>query len=255
MKLVDTHSHMYLEQFDYDRAESVQRAISSGVEQIILPNIDSESIPSLKSLLKEFPANCYGLMGLHPTHVKDEYKQELSIIEKELDIGNYIGVGEIGIDLYWDKTHLKEQIDAFVKQVQWAIDRKIPFIIHARDSFEEVFEALESMQQSTFTGIFHAFTGNLEYAKRAIDMGLLLGIGGIVTFKNGGLAEVVEQLDLNHLVLETDSPYLAPTPHRGKRNESSYVRLVAEKLASLKGVAIEDVAEITTRNAKNIFKV
>lgn len=255
MKLIDTHSHMYLPQFDEDRKESVERAVAAGVEKIVLPNIDSESVVPLKNLMKQFPENCFGLMGLHPTHAKENYREELDIIFKELDSGTYVGVGEIGIDLYWDKTHLKEQIDAFIQQVKYAIDKGIPFIIHARDSFEEVFQALESIGESKFKGVFHAFTGTKEYADRAIDMGLLLGIGGIVTFKNGGLAEVVSEIDLNHLVLETDSPYLAPTPHRGKRNESSYVRLVAEKIAELKACTVQEVAKITTHNAQSIFGV
>lgn len=255
MKLVDTHSHMYLSQFDKDLDICVERAISSGVEKIVLPNIDSESIDPLNLLVEKYPKNCFGLMGLHPTQVKNNFKEELSIILNELDTGKYVGVGEIGIDLYWDKAHIKEQTEVFIQQVKYAIDKNIPFIIHARESFDEIFEALESIDQPSFNGIFHAFTGTLEHANRAIDMGLLLGIGGIVTFKNAGLAEVVEQLDLNHLVLETDSPYLAPTPHRGKRNESSYIRLIAEKIANLKGVTLEEVARSTTNNAEGLFKI
>jgi TatD DNase family protein len=246
---------MYLSQFDSDRAETVERAINGGVDRIILPNIDSESVHSLKTLMKAYPNNCFGLMGLHPTHVKDNYTSELEIIFKELESGNYIGVGEIGIDLYWDKTHIQEQTEAFVQQVSYAQEHNLPFVIHARDSFNEIFDALEKAGYSSYKGIFHAFTGDYSQAQKAIELGLLLGIGGIVTFKNTHLAEVVSQVDLNHLVLETDSPYLAPTPNRGKRNESSYIPLIAEKIGQLHGVKINEVARITTENAERIFKI
>ena len=252
---IDTHSHIYLPQFSEDVDECIQRAIHAGVDRILLPNIDSESIPALNALVNKYPRNCFGLMGLHPTHVKDNYKEELDCIFATLESGNYIGVGEIGIDLYWDKTHIEQQIEVFIEQVKYSINKSIPFIIHARDSFNEIFEALNKIGDRHYSGIFHAFTGNIEHAQKAIDMGLLLGIGGIVTFKNAGLAEVVEQLDLNHLVLETDSPYLAPTPHRGGRNESSYITLIAKKIADMKGVPVEEVARVTTQNAEKIFKI
>lgn len=255
MKFIDTHSHMYAAQFDDDRDACVQKAIQSGVEKIILPNIDAESVEGLNSMLQQYPQNCYGLMGIHPTSVKDNYKEQLELVFEALETNKYIGVGEIGIDLYWDKTHLVEQIDAFKQQVNYAVEKNLPFVIHARDSFEEVFQALDEIGNSQYKGIFHAFTGTIEDARRAIDLGLLIGIGGIVTFKNSGLAKVVAQIDLNHLVLETDSPYLAPTPYRGKRNESSYVELIARKIAELKGFSIEEVARITTRNAQKMFNL
>ncbi len=254
-KFVDTHSHIYLSQFNEDLDECMVRAADAGVDKIILPNIDSQTVPELLSLMEKYPNECKGLMGLHPTHVKDNYKDQLDVIFRELSSGKYIGVGEIGIDLYWDKTFLKEQIEAFTQQIKYAIEHNLPFVIHARDSFDEVFQALEKIGESKYNGILHAFTGNDQQAKQATDFGLLLGIGGIVTFKNSGLADVLVNVDLNHLVLETDSPYLAPTPHRGKRNESSYIPFIAAKIAEVKHLTIEEVADITSQNAKVLFKL
>lgn len=252
---IDTHSHLYLPQFDNDRNQCIERAVDKGVDKIVLPNIDAESISALNNMLEQYSEICCGLMGLHPTHVKANFRQELDAVFSALEAGKYKGVGEIGIDLYWDKTHLKEQTEAFLLQVNYALAHDLPIVIHARDSFNEIFGALESIDVGSFKGIFHAFTGNIKDAKRAIDMGLLIGIGGIVTFKNAHLANVVEQLDLNHLVLETDSPYLAPTPYRGKRNESSYIPLIAEKIASIKNTSVEEVARVTTNNAEMLFNL
>lgn len=254
-KYIDTHSHMYLPQFSEDVDECVHKAINAGVDKIVLPNIDSESIPLLNTLLEKFPKNCFGLMGLHPTSVKENYKTELDNVFATLESGKYIGLGEIGIDLYWDKTHISQQIEVFSEQVKYSIDKKLPFIIHARDSFNEIFNTLNKITNTKYSGIFHAFTGNIEQAEQAIDMGLLIGIGGIVTFKNSGLAEVVEQININHIVLETDSPYLTPTPHRGKRNESSYITLIAQKIADIKGVSLEELAQVTTKNAEELFGI
>jgi TatD DNase family protein len=255
IQYIDTHSHIYLPEFSNDLDECVHRAVNSGVEKIVLPNIDSKTIEPLDGLLSKFPKHCFGLMGLHPTHVKDNYKQELDTIFNALESGKYIGVGEIGIDLYWDKTHIKEQIDALIQQINYAYTKQLPFIIHVRDSFDEIFDTLYKIGKSNYRGIFHAFTGTIEQAKKAADLGLLIGIGGIVTFKNSGLANVVKELDLNQLVLETDSPYLAPTPHRGKRNESSYIPLIASKIAEIKGIRVEEVARITTNNAESLFRI
>lgn len=254
-RFIDTHTHLYLSDFDKDRDNCLQSAIEAGVDRMILPNIDSDSIKALNQLTESYPQNFYALMGLHPTYVKEDYRSELKIIFNHLESGKYKGVGEIGLDLYWDKKFLIEQIDAFLKQMNYAIEKKLPAIIHVRDAFDETFAALERLEVKKIDGIFHAFTGNLEQAQKAIEFGFLIGIGGIISFKNTHLKEVVRNLDLNHLVLETDSPYLAPVPHRGKRNESSYIPLVAECIAQIKGITVEEVADVTTRNAVSIFQI
>jgi len=255
MKLIDTHSHIYSEAFDEDIAETIQRAKDANVGQIFLPNIDSESIEPMLKLVKDYPGFCLPMMGLHPTSVKEDYEEELAICEKWLNKETFIAIGEIGIDLYWDKTFLKEQQFVFDQQLKWAVERELPVVIHARESFSEIFEVLESFRTQNLKGVFHSFTGNLEQANKAIDMGFLLGLNGILTFKNSGLDKVVKEIDTKHLILETDSPYLAPTPKRGKRNESGYVALIAEKLAGIHSLSLEEVTEITSRNAKNLFKV
>ncbi|MGZ2371330.1 TatD family hydrolase [Ancylomarina sp. YFZ004] len=255
MKLIDTHSHIYSEAFDEDIAEAIQRAKDANVGQIFLPNIDSESIEPMFKLVKEYPDFCLPMMGLHPTSVKENYEEELAICEKWLNEEKFIAIGEIGIDLYWDKTYLKEQLFAFEKQLTWSVERELPVVIHARDSFSEIFEVLESFKSKKLTGVFHSFTGNLEQANKAIDMGFLLGLNGILTFKNSGLDRVVKEIDTKHLILETDSPYLAPTPKRGKRNESAYVALIAEKLAEIHNLSLLEITEITSRNAKSLFKI
>jgi len=255
MKLIDTHSHIYSEAFDEDIAEAIQRAKDANVGQIFLPNIDSESIEPMFKLVKEYPDFCLPIMGLHPTSVKENYEEELAICEKWLDEEKFIAIGEIGIDLYWDKTYLKEQLFAFEKQLTWSVERELPVVIHTRDSFSEIFEVLESFKSKRLAGVFHSFTGNLEQANKAIDMGFLLGLNGILTFKNSGLDQVVKEIDTKHLILETDSPYLAPTPKRGKRNESAYVALIAEKLAEIHNLSLDEVTEITSRNAQSLFKL
>jgi len=255
MKLIDTHSHIYSEAFDEDIAEAIQRAKDANVGQIFLPNIDSESIEPMFELVKEYPNFCLPMMGLHPTSVKENYVEELAICEQWLNEEKFIAIGEIGIDLYWDKTYLKEQLFAFEKQLNWAVERKLPAVIHSRDSFSEIFEVLESFKSKKLTGVFHSFTGNLEQANKAIDMGFLLGLNGILTFKNSGLDRVVKEVDTKHLILETDSPYLAPTPKRGKRNESAYVALIAKKLAEIHDLSLAEVTEITSRNAQALFKI
>jgi TatD DNase family protein len=253
MKFIDTHSHIYLSQFDEDLDLTVERAIENSVNKIILPNIDSESILANKEISKKYPEVCYSLMGLHPTYVKDNFKDELENIFSELESGSYIGIGEIGIDLYWDKTHIEEQKIAFKEQVGYALKNNLPFVVHARESFNEIIKVLEEINSPTYKGIFHAFSGTIENAQKIIEMGFLLGIGGVVTFKNSKLPEVVEHIDLSHVVLETDSPYLAPTPHRGKRNESSYIPLIAKKIAEIKSTSLEKVAELTSSNATILF--
>lgn len=253
MRFIDTHSHIYLPQFDNDINSTIERAVNQGVEQIILPNIDSESISRNNALSETYPQICFSLMGLHPTHVKENYQEELEKIIKEFEARKYIGIGEIGIDLYWDKTFFEEQKEVFRIQVEYAIKNDLPFVIHARESFEEIIHELEKINSTFYNGIFHAFSSSLQDAQKIIEMGFLIGIGGVVTFKNSKLPEIIKHIDLNHIVLETDSPYLAPTPHRGKRNESSYIPLIAEKIATIKSVSVEEVATITSSNASKLF--
>jgi TatD DNase family protein len=255
MKLIDTHSHIYSEAFDEDIAETIQRAKEANVGQIFLPNIDSESIEPMLKLVKDYPGFCLPMMGLHPTSVKENYEEELAICEKWLNKESFIAIGEIGIDLYWDKIFLKEQQFVFDQQLKWAVERTLPVVIHARESFSEIFEILESFKSQNLKGVFHSFTGNFEQANKAIDMGFLLGLNGILTFKNSGLDKVIKGIDTKYLILETDSPYLAPTPKRGKRNESAYVALIAEKLAEIHNLSIAEVTKMTSRNAQNLFQI
>ena len=255
MQLIDTHSHIYDQVFKDDIAETIQRAKDANVGKILLPNVDSESIEPMFHLVKNYPDFCLPMMGLHPTSVKENFEEELAICENWLNQEDFVAIGEIGIDLYWDKTFLKEQQIAFERQLDWAVDRKLPVVIHARESFSEIFEILESFKSNKLQGVFHSFTGNLEQANHAVDLGFLLGLNGILTFKNSGLDRVVQAIDSKHLILETDSPYLAPTPKRGKRNESAYVAFVAQKLADIHGLSLDEVTEITTRNAQDLFKI
>ena len=253
MRLVDTHTHLFLPEFDEDREQVVQNAKQSGVEKVILPNVDSSTLDSLVKMVEEYPDFCYPLMGLHPTSVKENYQNELEIVTRFVENNKVYGIGEIGIDLYWDKTFQKQQEEVFRYQINLAKKNKLPIIIHARESFNEIFNIMHEEMDENLNGIFHAFTGTIEQAKQIEEWGFYIGIGGIVTFKNSGLDKVVDNIDINHIVLETDSPYLAPVPKRGKRNESAYVKYIAEKIAEIKNSSIEDVAELTTRNAKTIF--
>jgi TatD DNase family protein len=255
MRLIDTHSHIYSEEFDQDIDLVIERAKEEKVEKILLPNIDSESIPRMHKLVEKYPDTCIAMMGLHPTSVKENYKNELATCKEWLKKGKYCAIGEIGIDLYWDKTFLKEQQDAFATQIEWALEYDLPIVIHARDSFNEIFEVLEKYQNKGLKGVFHSFTGNVEQAQKAIDLGFYIGVNGIVTFKNAGLDKTIGKLALKQLVVETDSPYLAPVPKRGKRNESAYVKHVANKLAEIFDVDLEEVANVTSKNAKNLFKI
>jgi len=252
--LIDTHSHIYSEEFDTDRAEVIQRAKDAGIQHIILPNCDSTTLPQMLSLEAAYPDYCHATIGLHPTSVKEYYQEELALVKSELDRLDYLAIGEIGIDLYWDKTLLAEQTIVFKQQIEWALEYHLPVIIHVRDSFRESMNVLASFKDSGLTGVFHSFTGSLEEAQEIIAFGgFKLGINGIVTFKNSGLAAVVEKIDLKHLLLETDSPYLTPAPHRGKRNESAYVSLVCEKLATIYQVSVQEIDDATTRNALELF--
>jgi len=255
MILCDTHTHLFVNQFDKDRAEAIKRAMNLGVKYFFLPNIDCKSIEPMLKLATQYPENCFPMLGLHPTSVKENYRSELKKLKCRLDDGLFYAIGEVGIDLYWDKTHLSEQIAAFEQQIAWAKDYDLPLVIHARDSFDEIFEVLDRLHDEHLRGILHAFSGTLKQARKIIDYGFLLGIGGVVTYKNSGLDKVVQQLDLKHIVLETDSPWLTPVPKRGQRNESAYVYHIAQKIANLHQISITQVAEITTQNALNLFDV
>ena len=255
MTITDTHTHLYSEEFDMDRNEMMQRAINNGVTRFFIPAIDSNYIQKMYALESDYPNNVFLMMGLHPTHVKDNYLDELQMVEQELATRKFVAIGEIGIDLYWDKTHLKEQQIAFRRQIQLAKKYKLPIVIHCREAFDEIFEILEEEKSADLFGIFHCFSGTHEQALQAISYNMKLGIGGVVTFKNGKIDQFINQIDLKHLVLETDSPYLAPIPFRGKRNESSYIVNVVDKLAALYGVSSEEIAIQTTENSKAVFGI
>jgi TatD DNase family protein len=254
LSLADTHTHLYLKEFDADRAEMVSRAIAAGVENFYLPNVDSRTINDMLALEAAYPGQFHALMGLHPCSVKEDYETELALVEEWLAKRPFCGIGEIGIDLHWDKTTLNIQIEAFRRQIGWAKKLGLPIIIHSRESTELILDILKDEKDEKLRGILHCFTGSEAQAAEAWSLGFYLGIGGVVTFKNAGLDKVVAEIPLEWLVLETDSPYLAPLPHRGKRNESAFVRLVAEKVAAIKNVDIQQVAAVTTYNAKNIFE-
>ncbi|HPE55860.1 MAG TPA: TatD family hydrolase [Bacteroidales bacterium] len=254
MIFTDTHTHLYLNAFDDDRANVVKKAVEQDVKYMLLPNIDSSSIDPMFEICKAFPENCFPMMGLHPTSVKENYKEELEIISGWFEKQNFIAIGEIGIDLYWDQSFQKQQEEAFRFQIDLALKNEIPIVIHSRDSFDEIFSVLEDYRGSGLKGVFHCFTGSLEQANKAIDLGFYLGIGGVLTFKNSGLDKVIAEIDLKHILLETDSPFLAPTPFRGKRNESAYINLVANRLSQIKNIDREEIAKITTQNAIDLFK-
>jgi TatD DNase family protein len=253
--MIDTHTHLYAEEFDDDRNETILRAMDKGVSEFYLPAIDSESHEKMLQLEAQYPEHIFSMMGLHPCYVKHEtWEDELAIVRKYLDERNFPAIGEIGIDLYWDKTTLDIQVKAFEQQIDWAIEKDLPIVIHTRESFDETFEVLERKKHPKLRGIFHCFSGNLEQAKHAIDLNFILGIGGVVTFKNGKIDQFLHEIPLDKIVLETDSPYLAPVPYRGKRNESAYLDLVAGKLVDIYGKDFSEIDRITTENAKRIFK-
>lgn len=255
MIITDTHTHLYSEAFNDDRKEAIEEALENNVKRFFIPAIDSETTQSMYDLEKAFPDNVFLMMGLHPTHVKENFEKELDHVAAELDRRKFYAVGEIGIDLYWDKSTLAIQQEAFRRQIQFAKNRNLPIVIHCRDAFDEIFEVLESEKDDKLFGIFHCFTGNLEQAKKALSYNMKLGIGGVVTFKNGGIDKFLNQIPIEKLVLETDSPYLAPKPFRGKRNNPVYILKVAEKIAELYDLSIEEVAEITTKNSKEVFGI
>ena len=253
--LTDTHSHIYSEEFDKDRRDIVFNAHKAGVKKILLPNIDSTSIEAMMNLCKKFPHHIFPMMGLHPTSVEDDFESELQIVEQWLEKEKFYAIGEIGIDLYWDKTFLEEQITAFEKQIDLAIKYDLPIVIHARSSFDEIFEVLDRKYVPELRGVFHSFTGTLEQAKKITEQyKFYIGINGIVTFKNSKLPDVVKEIDVKHILLETDAPYLAPEPKRGKRNESAYMFYTARKVADIYGLDIKSISEITTKNALDLFR-
>lgn len=257
MHFVDTHTHLYQSVFKDDIDQVLKRAQDNGVTTFLLPNIDSDSIKPMCNLAHRYPESCFPMMGLHPTAVNDTYKDELKVIEKELLQNNdiYIAVGEIGIDLYWDKTYHENQINAFKYQINLAKELKLPIVIHARDSFDEIFSVLDEVNDHFLQGVFHSFSGTIEQAMQAMSYDFFLGIGGIVTFKNAGLDKVVQHIPMEKVILETDSPYLTPAPNRGKRNESSNLRLIADKISEIKNISVEDVASVTTANARKLFSL
>ncbi len=253
MILIDTHCHLYASEFDADRTLMIERAQHIGIQEFYLPGIDSEAIDGMLNLEKQYPNICFPMMGLHPCYVKDNYLQELNIVENWLKQRKFVAIGEIGLDFYWDKTFATQQQEAFEQQMQWALDYRLPIVIHTREAMQATIDAVKPFAKKGLKGIFHCFSGSYESAKEIIGMNFLLGIGGVVTYKNAGLSEVVGKLDLKHLVLETDAPYLSPVPFRGKRNESSYLEFVLKKIAEVKQITIEEVATITTQNAKELF--
>jgi len=252
--LTDTHTHLYSSEFNPDRDLAIKRANQAGVNRFFIPAIDSSYHKNMFELNKKYD-NMFLMMGLHPTSVKENYKEELNIVKNYLTNNRFYAVGEIGIDLYWDKSFLKQQQEAFKTQINWAKQYKLPIVIHCREAFDEIFEILEEEKSDDLKGIFHCFTGNIAQANRAISYQMKLGIGGVVTFKNGKIDKFLNEIPLEHIVLETDSPYLAPVPNRGKRNESSYLTLIAGKLAEIYGVSIKEIADITTQNSKQIFGI
>ena len=255
MIITDTHAHLYSEEFDNDREAMMQRALDAGITRFFIPAIDSSYTQAMLDLEQDYPDHIFLMTGLHPTHVKADFKEELEHVEKQLSERKFYAVGEIGVDLYWDKSTLGIQQEAFKYQIQLAKKYKLPIVIHCRDAFDEVFEVLESEKGEDLFGIFHCFTGTYEQAQKALFYNMKLGISGVVTFKNGKIDQFMNQIDPKHIVLETDAPYLAPKPFRGKRNESFYITKVLEKLCVLYDIPEEELAAITTQNSKDVFKI
>lgn len=257
MYFIDTHTHLYSDQFNNDRNLAISTAIKSGVKTMLLPNISSQYTEKMLSICKEYPDNCLPMTGVHPCYISEQnYKKEITHVEHEISQGKYKAVGEIGLDLYWEQSTLEIQKKAFIHQIKLAKKYNLPVVIHVRDAFDEAIKIVEMLNDANLKGVFHCFTGNLNNAKRIIKLkNFYLGIGGVLTFKNSGLEKAIKNIDMQHLVLETDSPYLAPSPKRGKRNESKYIINIAQKLSEVKQISIEKVAELTSRNAKKLFNI
>lgn len=252
-EITDTHTHLYLPEFKQDINEVIERAAVENITRFYLPNIDSEVVDDMLALEKIFPGKCFPMMGLHPCSVKENYKAELNLVEEWLGKRRFVAIGEIGLDYYWDITFKEQQLEAFQLQIDWALKYNIPIVIHSRNSLKDCIHIVKQKQSGKLRGIFHCFSGNAEEAKKISDLNFLMGIGGVITYKNSSLADVVAGIDLKHLVLETDAPYLTPVPFRGKRNEPSYLKYVVEKIALVKNIPVEEVATVTTQNAKNLF--
>jgi TatD DNase family protein len=254
MYMIDTHTHLYLEDFKEDIDTVIQRAKDAGVEQFYLPNIDSSSIDAMLQLEQQYPGICMAMMGLHPCSVKEDYKEELKLVEAWLGKRTFAAVGEIGLDYYWDKTFIPQQKQAFQQQIEWALQYNIPIVIHSRDSLQDCIDMVRNNQNGKLRGIFHCFGGSLEEAKQIMDLNFLMGIGGVVTYKKSGLAEILQEIPLSSLVLETDAPYLTPVPFRGKRNEPAYLQYIVKKIAETKEISEEEVKRQTTMNAEKLFE-
>ncbi len=255
IELIDSHAHIYAPEFKPDRENVIRKAQDAGVSQILMPNVDHSSIDSLLQTEVDFPGACLPMMGLHPCSVKKDFQKELYLVEEWLSKRAFTAIGETGIDLYWDKTFLPQQKEALSIQLEWAKKYKLPIVLHTREAFEETYELVAAAQDGTLTGVFHCFSGTLEQAQRVINLKFYLGIGGVSTFKNGGLDNLLPDIALEHSLLETDCPYLAPVPYRGKRNEPAYLPLIAERIANIKKVATEEVGAATTQNTRNLFKL
>jgi TatD DNase family protein len=255
MIFADSHVHLYAQEYEADREAVIGRALSSGVEILMLPDIDSSCRASMLELAKAHPGNCFPMLGIHPTSVKENYEDEVKLLESSIEYEKAFAIGECGIDLYWDKTFEAQQEIVFRHQADLSLKYGLPLVIHSRKSLNELIRVLKDYKNSPLTGVFHCFPGNASEALLLVSMGFYIGIGGVLTFKNSGLQEVVQQLPLEHIVLETDGPYLAPAPHRGKRNEPSYIPLIAEKIAELKNIPIADIADVTTQNVRKLFNV
>jgi len=253
MTFIDSHTHLFAEEFDDDRDAVVARALAAGVDKMYLPNIDVDTVSAMLQMAEKWPANCLPMIGLHPCSVKADFQQQLDTLAIYLQQRRFWAIGEVGLDFYWDTTFKREQLLAFGQQIDWALTEDLPVVIHTRNSIDEGISMIEGKQNGALRGVFHCFSGSAEQARKIIDLGFYIGIGGVATFKNGGLAPVLKDIDLKHVLLETDAPYLAPVPYRGKRNESSYIPVIAQKIADIKEMTIERVADITTRNAMNLF--
>lgn len=255
MQLIDSHTHLYLPEFDNDRDELIEKAYQNKVIKMLMPNIDRDSLAPMLDIAEKYPKLCHSMIGLHPTYVKEDYNEQFADIFSYFQKEKFVAIGEIGIDLYWDKKFLKEQIIIFRKQLQMAVDNNLPAVIHCRESYDDVMSVLNEFKQSPLRGVFHAFSGTIDQANEIIEHGLFLGIGGIVTFKNSGLDKVIEKIDPENIILETDSPYLTPAPKRGKRNESSYIIYIAQKIADLKNMPLEQIADISSQNSRELFNL
>jgi TatD DNase family protein len=253
--IIDTHTHLYDDRLNEEKQdEMIRRAFDAGIAKMYMPNCDQFTISGMMRIAKSFPGKCLPMMGLHPTYVKDAYKEELGVVKTWLEKEGFAAVGEIGLDYYWDKTYVQQQKDAFSQQIDWALEHKLPIVIHSREATADCIELVRAKQNGQLRGVFHCFSGNSEEANQIIDLGFMLGIGGVITYKsNKDLQEVVQTVPLEHIVLETDAPYLSPVPYRGKRNESAFITFIAEKVAALRGISIEELARVTTANANKLF--